>query len=84
MNFARYAHLKELGPRELGPRPWIFAARVNRGIALSESVLQVPANRFGHSAFSVGRLRIPQEVITLSVFVPLACFFLFRARWGGG
>jgi uncharacterized protein (DUF486 family) len=39
-------------------------------------MLQVPANRIGHQQFSVGQLKIMQEVITLTVFVPFAVFFL--------
>lgn len=71
MTFAWYAHL-----RELSARPWIVAALVSWGIALFEYLLQVPANRIGHSVLSVGQLKIMQEVITLCVFVPFAVFYL--------
>lgn len=71
MTFAWYAHL-----RELSARPWIVAALVSWGIALFEYLLQVPANRIGHSVLSVGQLKIMQEVITLCVFVPFAAFYL--------
>ncbi|MCB1863953.1 MAG: DMT family protein [Chromatiales bacterium] len=71
MTFAWYAHLKELGHK-----PWLFAALVSWGIALFEYLLQVPANRIGHTALSVGHLKIMQEIITLSVFVPFAVWYL--------
>jgi uncharacterized protein (DUF486 family) len=71
MTFAWYAHLKELGQR-----PWIIAALVSWGIALFEYLLQVPANRIGHTTMSVGQLKILQEVISLSVFLPIAVFYL--------
>jgi uncharacterized protein (DUF486 family) len=71
MTFAWYAHLKELNHK-----PWIVAALVSRGIALFEYLLQVPANRIGYTVLSVGQLKILQEVITLTVFVPFAFLFL--------
>jgi uncharacterized protein len=71
MTFAWYAHLKEL--RE---KPWIVAALVSWSIALFEYLLQVPANRTGYSVMSVAQLKILQEVMTLSVFVPFALFYL--------
>jgi uncharacterized protein (DUF486 family) len=71
MTFAWYAHLKEMSDR-----PWIVAALVSWGIALFEYLLQVPANRIGYEVMSVGQLKILQEVITLSVFVPFAVFYL--------
>jgi len=71
MTFAWYAHLKELNNK-----PWIIAALVSWGIALFEYCLQVPANRIGHTAMSVGQLKIMQEVISISVFVPFAIFYL--------
>lgn len=71
MTFAWYAHLKELGNR-----PWIIAALVSWGIAFFEYMLQVPGNRIGFSVMSVGQLKILQEVITLSVFVPFSVLYL--------
>jgi uncharacterized protein len=71
MTFAWYAHLQELNNK-----PWIVAAVVSWGIALFEYLLQVPANRLGFSVMSVGQLKILQEIITLSVFVPFAVFYL--------
>ena len=71
MTFAWYGHLKNLADR-----PWYVAAIVSWGIALFEYLLQVPANRIGAQQFSVGQLKIIQEVVTLSVFVPFAMFYL--------
>jgi len=71
MTFAWYAHLKELSHK-----PWIVAALVGWGVALLEYLFQVPANRIGYTTLSVGQLKILQEVITLSVFVPFAWFYL--------
>jgi hypothetical protein len=71
MTFAWYAHLKELNQR-----PWIVAALVSWGIAFFEYMLQVPGNRIGYTELSVGQLKLLQEVITLTVFVPFAVFYL--------
>ena len=71
MTFAWYAHLKELSSK-----PWIVAALVSWGIALFEYLLQVPANRIGHTQLSVSQLKIMQEVITLAVFVPFALMYM--------
>jgi uncharacterized protein (DUF486 family) len=71
MTFAWYAHLKELNNR-----PWIVAALVSWGIALLEYLFQVPANRIGYTALNVGQLKVMQEVITLSVFVPFSVLYL--------
>ncbi|MDA0591208.1 MAG: DMT family protein [Planctomycetota bacterium] len=71
MTFAWYGHLKNMSSK-----PWIIAALVSWGIALFEYLLQVPANRVGHQVMTLGQLKILQEVITLSVFVPFASFYM--------
>jgi uncharacterized protein (DUF486 family) len=71
MTFAWYGHL-----RGLRGTTWLIAALVSWGIALFEYLLQVPANRIGHSEYNVAQLKILQEVITLSVFVPFSIWFL--------
>ena len=71
MTFAWYAHLKELSHK-----PWLLAAFLSWGIALFEYLLQVPANRTGYTVMNIGQLKILQEVITLSVFVPFAFLYL--------
>ena len=71
MTFAWYGHLKNQNHQA-----WYIAALVSWGIALFEYLLQVPANRIGHTAFNVAQLKIIQEVITLAVFVPFSIWFL--------
>src|SRR5512138_1064942 len=71
MTFAWYAHLKNLAQK-----PWIVAALVSWGIALFEYLLQVPANRIGYTVLTLPQLKILQEVITLSVFVPFAMIYM--------
>ena len=71
MTFAWYSHL-----RDLRDKPWLIAAFISWGIAFFEYMIQVPANRIGYQAFSLPQLKILQEVITLSVFVPFAVFFM--------
>jgi uncharacterized protein (DUF486 family) len=71
MTFAWYAHLKNLSSK-----PWYIAALASWGIALLEYCLQVPANRIGYTTLNLGQLKILQEVITLSVFVPFAIIYM--------
>jgi len=71
MTFAWYGHLKNLASR-----PWLIAALISWSIALFEYLLQVPANRIGYTEMSLAQLKILQEVITLSVFVPFAMFYM--------
>jgi uncharacterized protein len=74
MTFAWYAHLKHL--RE---KPWIIAALVSWLIAFFEYMIQVPANRIGYTRLTVPQLKILQEVITLSVFVPFSVLYMHNA-----
>ncbi|MBE6403103.1 MAG: hypothetical protein E7039_05215 [Lentisphaerae bacterium] len=78
MTFAWYGHLKNLANK-----PWYIAALVSWGIALFEYLLQVPANRLGHAGgVTLAQLKIMQEVITLSVFVPFALIYMNESlRW---
>ncbi|WP_026841123.1 DMT family protein [Citrifermentans bremense] len=71
MTFAWYAHLKDLRSA-----PVYVAILASWGIALFEYMLQVPANRAGYGTFSLGQLKIMQEIITLSVFAPFAVFYM--------
>ena len=73
MTFAWYAHL-----RNLNDKKWYVAALVSWGIALFEYLFQVPANRIGYSQFSLGQLKILQEVVTLAVFAPFAFFYMHQ------
>ena len=69
MTIAWYAHLKDMATK-----PWYIAALLSWMIALFEYLLQVPANRIGNTELSLAQLKILQEVITLSVFVPFVLF----------
>jgi uncharacterized protein (DUF486 family) len=71
MTFAWYAHL-----RNLSAKPWWIAALASWCIALFEYLLQVPANRIGYTRLSLPQLKIMQEVITLTVFVPFALLYM--------
>jgi uncharacterized protein (DUF486 family) len=71
MTFAWYAHL-----RNLATKPWYIAALASWGIALFEYMFQVPANRIGYTTLSIAQLKIIQEVVTLSVFVPFVVFYM--------
>ncbi|MBC3884300.1 DMT family protein [Undibacterium griseum] len=71
MTIAWYGHLKNLAGKA-----WWIAAFISWGIALFEYLLQVPANRIGYTAYSLAQLKILQEVITLSVFVPFAMLYM--------
>ena len=71
MTFAWYAHLKNLGSK-----PWVIAALASWVIALFEYLFQVPANRIGYTVMSLPQLKILQEVVTLSVFVPFALWYM--------
>jgi uncharacterized protein (DUF486 family) len=71
MTFAWYGHLKHLNSK-----PWWIAALISWGIALFEYLIQVPANRIGFEHMNLAQLKIMQEVITLTVFVPFAVFYM--------
>lgn len=71
MTFAWYAHL-----RNLSERPWYIAAVISWGIAFFEYMLQVPANRIGYTVADLSKLKILQEVITLTVFVPFLTLYM--------
>jgi uncharacterized protein (DUF486 family) len=71
MTFAWYGHLKNFAQS-----PWYVAALVSWGIALFEYLIQVPANRIGYTALDLGQLKVLQEIVTLSVFVPFAVMYM--------
>ncbi len=71
MTFAWYAHLKNLPHRF-----WLVAVAASWGLAFFEYLLQVPANRIGHQVMNVGQLKILQEAITLTVFIPFSFLYL--------
>src|SRR5579859_5849321 len=71
MTFAWYGHL-----RTLRAAPWYVAVLASWGVALFEYALQVPANRLGYGRFSLGPLKIIQEMITLATFVPFSIVYM--------
>jgi uncharacterized protein (DUF486 family) len=71
MTIAWYGHLKNLANKA-----WWVAALISWGIALFEYLLQVPANRIGNTQYSLAQLKIMQEAITLTVFVPFAMLYM--------
>lgn len=71
MTFAWYGHLKEFNTK-----PWVIAALLSWGIAFFEYMIQVPANRIGYTVMGIGELKILQEVIALTVFVPFALYYM--------
>ncbi|WP_420476007.1 DMT family protein [Noviherbaspirillum sp. ST9] len=71
MTIAWYGHLKNLASK-----PWWIAAIISWVIALFEYLLQVPANRIGYGELSLAQLKIVQEAITLTVFVPFAMIYM--------
>ena len=74
MTFAWYAHLKNWNSKQ-----WFVAASLSWGIAFFEYLLQVPANRIGYTVLSLSQLKILQELITLSVFVPFAVLYMHQS-----
>ena len=76
MTFAWYGHLK------YKDKPLLLVILASWGIAFFEYFLQVPANRWGNSVYSVTQLKIIQEVITLAVFCAFAILYLGeKIRW---
>jgi uncharacterized protein (DUF486 family) len=69
MNLAWYLHLSKMADR-----PVLYAILFSWGIALFEYMLMVPANRWASAYLSISQLKIMQEMITLSVFLPLSIF----------
>lgn len=76
MTFAWYGHLKYKN------QPMMFVILASWLIALFEYMFQVPANRIGYGQFSATQLKIIQEVISISVFIVFALFYLKEIpRW---
>ena len=71
MTFAWYGHLKNLNSK-----PLFLVIIISWGIAFFEYVLQVPANRIGFQHYSLGQLKILQEVITMIVFAGFAIVYM--------
>lgn len=70
MTYAWYGHLQTMKGRH-----WLLAVLVSWGVAFFEYMIVIPANRFGSETMSLPQLKILQEAIALSVFVPFAILF---------
>jgi uncharacterized protein (DUF486 family) len=71
MTYAWYGHL-----RDLKGRPLLLAIGVSWGVAFFEYCLQVPANRIGFRFFSLGQLKVAQEIITMGVFAVFSVLYM--------
>lgn len=71
MTYAWYGHLKDLKNK-----PLFFAILMSWAVAFLEYCLQVPANRFGHQFYSLGQLKVTQEVITMGVFAVFCSVYM--------
>lgn len=71
MTYAWYGHLKDLRGK-----PIFVAILASWLVAFSEYCFQVPANRIGHQVYSLGQLKIIQEVITMCVFAAFSMLYM--------
>jgi uncharacterized protein len=71
MTYAWYGHLKDFKFK-----PLMFVILLSWGVALLEYCLQVPANRIGYKLFSLGQLKVMQEVITMCVFAAFCMVYM--------
>jgi uncharacterized protein (DUF486 family) len=71
MMFAWYAHLKNFGDKK-----WYMVAVLSWGIALLEYLFLIPANRIGNTSYSVAQLKMLQEVVSLTMFVPFSVLYM--------
>lgn len=71
MTYAWYGHLKNLSKEH-----WLKAVIISWGIAFFEYMIMVPANRIGFGQLNLAQLKIIQEVVTLSVFVPFSYYVM--------
>jgi len=71
MTYAWYGHLKDLRDR-----PLVLAIFASWLVAFFEYCFQVPANRLGHQVYTLGQLKIAQEVITMVVFALFSVLYM--------
>ncbi|MDO5829339.1 MAG: DMT family protein [Methanocorpusculum sp.] len=75
MTFAWYGFLRK--PGEGVTYAWWKLILISWAVAFFEYCFMVPANHIGREAgLSVAQLKILQEVISLTVFVPFMLFFM--------
>lgn len=76
MTFAWYGFLRKPG-QETSVSMWIKFIFISWGVAFFEYCFMVPGNHLGREAgLSLAQLKITQEVLTLTVFVPFMIFFM--------
>lgn len=82
MSFAWYGHLKKDGAVP-GPGSVALIILMSWGLAFFEYCLVIPANRIGFAAgLNVYQLKIIQEALALSVFIPFALFYMGESwKW---
>ena len=80
MTLAWYGHLKMAEFSWFKALPLIGVIALSWGIAFFEYILLIPANRIAHEYFTIGQLKILQEALTLSVFIPML-LFVFKEEW---
>ena len=71
MTYAWYGHLKDFRNK-----PLLFVIFLSWGVALLEYFLQVPANRIGYNYYTLGQLKVIQEIITMCVFALFTAFYM--------
>jgi len=71
MTYAWYGHLKDLRNK-----PLFVAIFASWCVAFLEYCLQVPANRLGFTVYSLGQLKIIQEIITMVIFAAFAMLYM--------
>jgi len=71
MTYAWYGHLKDMRGK-----PLFLAIILSWSVALFEYCLQVPANRLGFQHYSLGQLKVAQEVITMGVFAVFSIVYM--------
>ena len=71
MTYAWYGHLKDLKGKAL-----FLVVVASWSVAFFEYCLQVPANRIGHDVFSLGQLKVIQEVISVGVFAAFSVAYM--------
>ena len=71
MTYAWYGHLSSMKGKA-----WYLAALVSWGVAFFEYMIAVPANRYGSQTLTLPQLKIMQEAIALTVFIPVSIFVL--------
>lgn len=71
MTYAWYGHLADFKHKNL-----MFVILISWGVAFFEYCLQVPANRLGFQIYSLGQLKVMQEIITMCVFAIFSVLYM--------